>query len=312
MNPIDRAGPDAARPGAERFGAARARLAALAFARDSLLCREARSFSTARQDLFLATYMAMRLIDDHVDHLVDVDRGWQSPALGAIDGWQRRVQAAVDGRIEPGAEGYEEAVLVLLAGTVPPSPLDGRAFDALARAMRRDALGQPLRSWQDFLDYAEGATVAPTFVFLTLLALDGEARRLPARLRLERLWQRARPMAVYCYLVHIVRDLAKDAAAGPHLLTIPGELFADLCADRQALARAILQGDQPVTGPLARRLLKRLHTLEPEVAAACLAIQPQLSPESRASLGRIIEHYGDRARQIAVQSSMAGPAAGIR
>ena len=65
-------------------------------ARDSILCREARLMGGRRLDLFMASYMAMRLIDDQMD-----DASVGRPSAAAIDRWLARVGEAADGRFVP-------------------------------------------------------------------------------------------------------------------------------------------------------------------------------------------------------------------
>ena len=271
--------------------AARERLSQLAFARDSLLCREARAFPRAKQDLFLATYMSMRLIDDHVDRSGADERGPESPVLGRIQRWRQRIAIASSGEVQPGESEIESDVLEVMAHTLPRSPLDDRAWDALASAMSRDARGEVLSDWDDFLAYCEGATVAPTYIFLVLLALDDGARRLPDDLPVETLWDLARPLAVFCYVAHIMRDLRKDALEGAHILTIPRELWADLAKDRQELAQRLASGSGETVQGLRSRLVERSKALEPSVTQAYSRLTGALSKTSAEALQRIMTHY---------------------
>ncbi|MEZ5825679.1 MAG: squalene/phytoene synthase family protein [Geminicoccaceae bacterium] len=279
--------------------AARERLARLAFARDSLLCREAQGFTPARQDLFLATYMAMRVIDDHVDRSPEENRGQDNPVLAEIDRWREAVRMAADGRTtstdmtaHPSSDpSLEEDILSLLAATLPHAGLGDRPWDALAEAMRFDARGLELQSFADFLAYAEGATVAPTYIFVWLLACDEHAGRLSARAANDRLWELARPMATSCYIAHIMRDLVEDAREGAALLTIPFELYGDLANDRNELAMRLTAEEQPLVNVLRSRLFDHLVSGRAETTAARLELGALLDDEADARLARILDHY---------------------
>jgi len=63
-------------------------------------------------------------------------------------------------------------------------------------------------TFESFLDYAEGAAVAPASVFLHLCCLD-ETKKEYAKPSMN-LMDLARPCAIFSYLVHIIRDFQID------------------------------------------------------------------------------------------------------
>lgn len=279
-------------------GAARERLAHLAFARDSLLCREARGFPPAKQDLFLATYMAMRVIDDHVDGLKDTDRGPDGPAPPLVSRWREAIRRAATGRVSPGWGPLETDIFCLLARTLPDAGLGEHPWNALEQAMLFDAQGGILHTFSDFLSYAEGATVAPTYIFIWLLACDDSMKIQPPSADRERLWALARPLAVSCYLAHIMRDLVEDARSGEALLTIPRELHADLVADRSELAARLARGERLLVGHLRKRLFERFVAMSAESEAATVELSTFLDDGAQKVLARILGHYSACARMI--------------
>jgi phytoene synthase len=77
--------------------------------------------------------------------------------------------------------------------------------------MRSDLTRTRFTSWQDFLEYAEGASVAPTTIYLSLILANGKAVTEPSRAPTGfDLYACGRHLGVFAYLGHIVRDLAKD------------------------------------------------------------------------------------------------------
>ena len=109
--------------------------------------------------------------------------------------------------------------------------------------------------WDDFLAYAAGATVAPATIFIYLLgaqpAEDGFSWALP-----EQPVHYAADLGIFCYLVHILRDLAKDAERSERLVTIPDALIEHAGLDKAGLSDAIKSRD-PRIAVLASDLRQR-------------------------------------------------------
>src|SRR6185295_12872475 len=82
-------------------------------------------------------------------------------------------------------------------------------------AMHRDLEVHRFATYRDFLDYTEGAAVAPTTIYLYLVAsrsrAAGEPYRLPEGFDLI---GSGRQLGIFAYLGHILRDLATDLATG--------------------------------------------------------------------------------------------------
>ncbi len=131
-------------------------------------------------------------------------------ARRAIVDWldQSTVFGAAAGPLHPDG-------VAALADTAGRSDLGTWPWHALAGALLSDVEEREMRSWVDFLDYCAGATVAPAAIFIYLLAArydpaGGYRYDLPRAAR-----DYAKDLAVYCYIVHILRDLGKDAGQSP-------------------------------------------------------------------------------------------------
>ncbi len=81
-------------------------------------------------------------------------------------------------------------------------------FHKFAMAMQYDIDHNGFPTFQSFIDYAEGASVAPASIFVHLCCLKNENGSfvIPPIDILEV----ARPCALFSYLVHVIRDFEKD------------------------------------------------------------------------------------------------------
>jgi phytoene synthase len=215
--------------------------------------------SARRYEFFLATYAAMRALDDLVDREFlgrpPREREALRPRmLQQLERWESQVAAASRGEYRAEEGDLEPQVFEALDEFLARSDLDAQPFHRLATSLRRDLREQSLESWAEFLQYCEGAAVAPGAVFLYLLAAeehpDGRFELPPS----VGIWEMARDLAHFCYLTHIVRDLAEDAAQAAQLLTIPGQWLREAGFTRDSFRRAAAEEDEAVS-PVARRIL---------------------------------------------------------
>ncbi len=254
-----------------------------------------RLLSPERRRLFEAAYASMRQIDDFIDDdflcRPPSDRkNDRNEALSQVDAWETACLAAIGNDAIPDSlpAPYRAAIEALSAIPVSRKP-PSRAWVNLAMAMRHDIQETPMESWNDFLAYCEGATVAPAAVFLhVLIASDGESVD-PAPsdfLESDALFDLARPMAVFCYLVHIVRDIAKDAAAPDQLLTIPKALL-----EQHDVRRVGLQTGDTAALPLLNDLLERAAGFRAESDAARASLKGTLGRREALVLDALLGIY---------------------
>lgn len=204
----------------------------LAAAKNANLYRAAMRLGPDRQRFFLAAYASMRVIDDIVDdgflELTDHERDYaREDTLIAIDHWQQQIQAAkIDGdNPHPESGPLSQQVFDALRLTLGRSDLEVDPWVDLADALRRDVAEDPMDEWDDFIAYCEGATAAPASIFVYLLSarFDNEIG-YTSPLTNPPLYH-ARDMAIFCYVVHILRDLPDDIKGPDRLVTIPGEIL---------------------------------------------------------------------------------------
>lgn len=250
-----------------------------------------RCLPSAKRRLFEASYASMREIDDFVDDsflmLSRPARDAQRlEALDVVAEWERDMTAAV--ARGQSTSGRWTALSRALADTAGHCDLGPEPWQALAGAMRRDVEEAPISDWPDFLSYCEGATVAPAAVFLYVLQAEhrnGE-RELAAGLSAADLFNQARAMAVFCYLVHIVRDIARDGARGGQLVTVPADML-----ERHGLTRdGLLAAD---SAALLKELTERAADYRAEADRMRAALAPSLPPRERTVLTALLSIYGE-------------------
>lgn len=252
------------------------------------LLHAARLLPGTRQHFFFATYAAMRLIDDAVDDgflcrpaedrehergamLVDIDN-WQSQCLG------ERVEGPLPAQV------YRA-----LQATAHCSDLGETPWTGLANAMRYDVREQPMPDWEDFLSYAEGATVAPATIFIYLLGAKPADRGFSWSLPEPPAYYAA-DLGIFCYLVHILRDLAKDAERSERLVTIPDALIEHAGLQKTGLSDAIRSRD-PRVGSLAVDLRLRASSHLEAGRGALKTLKPLIGKREQVALSGLIAIY---------------------
>jgi phytoene synthase len=139
------------------------------------------------------------------------------------------------------------------------------------------------------MTYAEGASVAPAGIFIYVIACDvGRGSR--TRLRLPQPADAyARDLARFCYLVHMLRDLAPDVRAG--VATLPADLLRETRLDRGRLARAVRTHDAPALLPLASALLAKAARFRCRAGKVLATLEPRLEPDAKAALAGVRARY---------------------
>lgn len=144
-------------------------------------------------------------------------------------------------------------------------------FDDFATSMIYDINNDGFPDLQSFLDYSQGATVAPSSVFVHLCGLrkNGNAFEEP----LFDVKKAAAPCALFSYLVHIIRDFQPDQKA--HL-----NYFADEVIIRHDLTRKVLRdiADGAVITGGFREMIREYYLLADDYRRQTLEIIKEISP----------------------------------
>lgn len=246
-----------------------------------------------KKPLFTASYASMRYIDDLVDdeflELPDQARqDLRADYLDRIEEWELKSI----GRRTLGSQ-PEDAIYRALAQTIHQTDLGSRPWSTLADAMRRDVNETPLQDWGEFDEYSNGATVSPAVVYLYILLCRREEGGTFTGPRADWLYDAGRDMAIFCYLVHIMRDLAKDAAGCAQLLTVP-QLLKEQLRDGKLSGSELIQEvaakaehHKRQMSPYVEELSNRMAWREGKAFSALLGIYIKLFKKIRQNPDRV-------------------------
>ena len=162
----------------------------------------ARLWSAERYAAFKVCYRSMRKIDDLVD-----ERKAAAGTLSEKEIWGiRALMYDWLGEVKRGETSdpfVEEFLHYIDKFKIPLWP-----WERLVGAMTYDLKHNGFKNFLTFVRYTEGAAIAPASIFMHLCGVtrtENGYREPPYDIRLA-----ARPLAVFSYLVHIIRDFEKD------------------------------------------------------------------------------------------------------
>jgi len=142
----------------------------------------------------------------HIDDLID-DRKAMEGILSSMEqkSYADQVNSLIDslGQHHSGDPIFADVNEIIYRFRIPL-----HFFFNFARAMVFDIYHDGFRTFDEFLDYMEGASNGPASVFVHLCCLDElQGEYVPPNLVISDI---ARPCATFSYLVHIIRDFQKD------------------------------------------------------------------------------------------------------
>ncbi len=257
-----------------------------------------RALPPAKHRFFTVAYASMRVIDDFVDddfmkRPPDERAAGRAAAVARIAKWVAQAEAAGGGTLDVTLPGVDDpeifgALNVMLGG----SSLGAGPWRRLGDALIDDIREKPMATWDDFLGYCRGATVAPAEIFLYVLACfeqDGHFSHDQALL----LSDYAANMGAFCYIVHICRDLKKDVLAGAagQLVTIPADLLHAHGLDADQLAADLASGESRRASALLGDLIARAGPFRDGVDANLADLLPRLGCRERAILNGLLGVY---------------------
>jgi phytoene synthase len=147
-------------------------------------------------------YKFMRLIDDLIDNSRSGDEAISCMEKQVLSEEVNKWLGCLD------KTSNHDPFVRELADTISNFKIPLKLFHNFARSMLYDIDHSAFPTFSEFIDYAEGASVAPASVFVHLCCLsekDGEY--LTPDLDVIKV---ARPCAIFSYIVHIIRDFQED------------------------------------------------------------------------------------------------------
>ncbi len=227
-------------------------------------------------------YKFMRAVDDMIDNhkaahkLISKDE--RDKFLSGVNEWLKMV--VISDECNPLKKELIETVEKFC---IPHWPLE-----AFARSMIYDINNDGFDTLDTFLEYSNGASVAPASIFVHLNGLQKTNGQYDVP-RFDVRWA-ATPCAVFSYLVHIIRDFQKDQLN--NLTYFPDDLIGKNHLSRKDL-RDFAEG-RPVNDDF-RNIVKELYAVADEHRIKTLEvikqIKPLLEPKYQLSLDVIFSLY---------------------
>jgi len=242
----------------------------------------ARVWEKDRYEAFQVCYRSMRVVDDLVDDRKAFGCGLTEPEIqqyrSVIENW---TQALVSGRT---VDNFQSSLLETIRRFhIPVWPWEG-----LARAMTYDLSHNGFPTFHIFLRYAEGAAIGPASIFIHLCGVQKvENKYIPPSFDLRRA---ARTLAIFSYLVHILRDFQVDQLH--NLNYFPDSMLADYRLEVAEL-KAVAEG-AAIPDSFRELVVKYVNLIEYYRAKARISIDtllPSLGPRYRLSLELIYSLY---------------------
>lgn len=162
----------------------------------------ARFWEDERYNAAKVCYKFMRKIDDLID-----DRKAENPVLSECEKvlYTDKINEWIEclGLIEDTNSEFAE-----VAKTVRDFQLPMQLFNNFAKSMLHDINHSGFECYNQFVNYSEGASVAPASIFVHLCCLNilNKPYAVPAM----DVVLAARPCAMFSYIVHIIRDFQVD------------------------------------------------------------------------------------------------------
>lgn len=248
-----------------------------------------------RYRAFCAMYAVMRVVDDRVDnllaqpHLAPSDR---AGTVEAVKAWRRAVRACSSGH-PPASEDlvrcnhpHIEELLGTFSHAVERFPVPAKLWDDFFAAMLDDLERDRFATYDQFLEYAKGAAVAPTTIYLHLIAAElRENEHVYEVAREFDIMRCGRALGRFAYLAHVLRDLREDIMTGEHgLLYLAEDDMAAHGVTVESLRRdAADETACPRLRTLIRELVERASTLAREGRTYLSTLEGRLSADRGSS-----------------------------
>ncbi len=200
-----------------------------------------------RHDAAKICYRSMRVVDDLIDnrkavaHRISEVEKQKSTAM--VNDWVEAINGAM-----PCDSVQKQLVETITRFQIPLWP-----WQMFSKSMIYDIHHDGFRTFPIFLKYAEGAAVAPASIFVHLCGVVKENGRFRAPHFDIR--NAARSSALFCYLVHIIRDFQKDQ--NNNLNYFANNLIAENGLNPQMLKEIAAGGE---INPGFRNLMKKYYT----------------------------------------------------
>lgn len=251
---------------------------------------------------FCDYYAIMRIVDDRVDNLPSSNSRsaeLMKRELSVVTSWERMIRSCCKS-VYPSTSllvscdhNESEAIVESFVDSYRVFPVPMELWTNFFAAMRSDIVANELVHWTDFLTYAEGATVAPTTIYLLLIV----AHRYDAKNSYEipqefDLYDCGRHLGLFAYLGHIIRDLATDIMETETRLCLTREDMLSHNVSKEMLKNeALNQKASKATRGLVKEMLHRARWHLAQGRALIKPIHYLLERDSKFILELVIAMY---------------------
>ena len=227
-------------------------------------------------------YEFMRYIDDMID-----DRKAFQAKLSCME--QKMFSEKVNSWIDClGIDTPDDPLFREVTGTIRRFRIPLHFFYHFARSMVYDITHNGFTTFNDFLDYAEGASNGPASVFVHLCCLENrKGDYIPYSGNISDI---ARPCAIFSYLVHIIRDFQKDQLNNLNYFSL--DILAKNGLTSGMLGKIAREGEIPLD---FRNVIREYKTIagiyKSETEKVLDSLKSHLEPRYYLSLRIIFELY---------------------
>lgn len=225
----------------------------------------ARFWEDERYQAARTCYAFMRKIDDFIDdykarhhHIEEKDK---ERFLKKVEDWLLMIRTSR--RTNP----FQKELI----STIGRYRIPVWTIENFARSMVYDINHDGFPTLQSFLDYSEGATVAPSSIFVHLCGIrKGNGNWLEPAFDVK---SASTPCAIFSYLVHIMRDFQKDQLNNLSYFADDRILANDLT---RTMMKKIAEGATPTAG--FRNLMSEYYLLADHYRKETWKVLEQISP----------------------------------
>jgi len=266
-----------------------------------------------RYRAFCALYAVMRVVDDRVDDLAingqlsnaqleiehQVLAAWREAFFCAVRGETLSTEILVRCDFPQSGELLQAAAVAM-----EKFPIPHLIWQNFFDAMERDIERPDFETWEEFLDYCEGATVAPTTIYLYLIASAPSNTGVYLPPEDFDILECGRALGIFAYIGHILRDLDLDLAVGSDgLLYLAKDDLARFGVSRETLLEDL--GNKATSAPaiaLAKELADRAWRFRDAGRKLTLSAAGKLEPDCAFILELIVTIYEETLVKIAAGS----------
>lgn len=237
---------------------------------------------------FISFYALMRIVDDAVDSMTQKSGRESDTMLRYLDRMESSTMVAYEPRGSALAV-EQDPLFAALGASVRKFPIPREVWQNFFASMRKDATTSRFDTLPEFIEYCEGATVAPTVIFVYLLT---SRRGADGRYTVHDFdWYTCgRHLGIFAYLAHILRDVKEDLEND--LVYLPRrelESFGLTEEDLQAMSRGekVSKSFRRLVAKIAG--LSRDHLRKGKAMAE--EIYPRMDPDCHFIFSLIIRMY---------------------